>query len=194
MTTAPRTLGVYRRLVRLYPRRFRDEFGSDLVGLVADQLRDEPTWRVLARTAVDLLLTLPTRHLEAHMDRAPTLVVPVLFGAVALSAVIVGAAVGSPVVLLACIAVGIIAGGLGLLAAHRARPLTQSRPATAHWWKLVATGTGVLAALVALTTATGELPEGGWFIAMVTGLTALVLLGAGIVLGIAHLASRRAAA
>ena len=45
-----------------------------------------------------------------------------------------------------------------------------------------------------ITTATGELPEGGWLIAMVTGLTALLLLGAGIVLGIAHLASRRAAA
>jgi DMSO reductase anchor subunit len=52
----------------------------------------------------------------------------------------------------------------------------------------------LLAALIALTTATGERPEGGWPIAMVTGLTALVLLGAGVVLGIAHLASRRAAA
>jgi hypothetical protein len=81
-----------------------------------------------------------------------------------------------------------------LLAAHRARPLTQSRPATAHWWKLLAGGAGLLAALIAVTTATGELPEGGWLIAMVTGLTALVLVGAGIALGIAHLAGRRAAA
>jgi hypothetical protein len=190
MTTPPRTLRVYRLLVRLYPERFREEYGPDLVALVADQLRDEPTWRVLARSAVDLALTLPARHLEAHMDRSPTPLVPALFGALALSAVIVGATVGHPLVLLASIAVGITAGWLGLLAAHRARPLTQPRPATAHWWKLLAAGAGLLAALIAITTATGELPDGGWLIAMVTGLTALVLLGAGIVLGIAHLAAR----
>jgi hypothetical protein len=187
MTTPPRTLRVYRQLVRLYPRQFREEYGPDLVALVADQLRDEPTWRVQARSAVDLALTLPTRHLEAHMDRAPTPLVPALFG---LSAVIVGATVGLSLVLLACVAVGVTAGWLGLLAMHRARPLTQPRPATAHWWKLLAGGAGLLAALIAITTATGELPDGGWLIAMVTGLAACVLLGAGIVLGIAHLAAR----
>ena len=194
MTGPPASLRAYRFLVRLYPRRFREEYGPDLVGLVADQLRDEPTWRVLARTAVDLVLTLPTRHLEAHMNRAPTPLVPALFGALALSAVVVGATVGHPTVLLACLAVGITAGWLGLLAAHRARPLTETRPIAAHWWKLVAGGAGLLAVLIALTNATGELPDHGWLIAMVTGLTALILLGAGIVLGIAQLASRRSAA
>jgi hypothetical protein len=190
MTTPPRTLRVYRLLVHLYPRRFREEYGPDLVLLVADQLRDEPTWRVLSRSAVDLAVTLPTRHLEAHMDRAPTPLVPAVFGALALSAVIVGATIGHPLILLACVAVGVTAGWLGLLAAHWARPVTQSRPATAHWWKLLAGGAGLLGALVAITTATGELPDGGWLVAMVTGLTAFVLLGAGIVLGIAHLAAR----
>jgi hypothetical protein len=190
MTTPPGTLRIYQQLVRLYPRRFREEYGPDLVGLVADQLRDEPTWRVLARSAVDLALTLPARHLEAHMDRAPTPVVPTLFGALALSAVVVGATVGHPIVLLACTAGAVTAGWLGLLAAHRSKPLTQPRPATAHWWKLLAAGAGLLAALVVATTAIGELPDGGWLVAMVTGLTALVLLGAGIVLGIVHLAGR----
>jgi hypothetical protein len=190
MTRPPRTVRLYRMFVRLYPKQFRQEYGTDLVGLVADQLRDEPTWRVLTRSAIDLALTLPARHLEAYMDRRPTNVLPLLFGAVALSAVIVGVIVGHPIVLLACSAVAIGAGGLGLLAAHRARPLTQPRPATAHWWKLLAGGAGLLVALIALTTATGELPEGGWLIAMVTGLTAIVLLAAGIVLGIAHVAGR----
>ena len=91
---------------------------------------------------------------------------------------------------MACIAVGVTAGWLGLLTRHRARPLTRPRPATDHWWKLLAGGAGLLAALIAITAATGELPEGGWLIAMVTGLTAIVLLGTGIVLGIAHLAAR----
>ena len=194
MTGPPGDLRVYRVLVRLYPRRFREEYGPDLVGLVADQLRHEPTWRVAARTAVDLVLTLPTRHLEARMDRAPTPLVPALFGALALSALIVAATVGHPGVLLACLAAGVTAGWLGLLAAHRARPLTRSRPAAAHWWKPLAAGAGLLALLIATTTATGELPQAGWLIAMVTGLTALLLLGAGIMLGIAHLASRGSAA
>jgi hypothetical protein len=190
MSRPPHTLRVYAMFIRLYPRRFRDEYGPDLVQLVADQLRDEPAWRVAARSAVDLTLTVPTRHLEAHMDRTPTGIVPILFGTLALSAVIVGAVVGHPIVLVVCLAVAVAAGALGFLAAHRARPLTQPRSASAHWWKLLACGAGLLAALIAITTATGELPDGGWLIAMVTGLTAIVLLAAGIVLGIAHLAGR----
>ena len=191
MTTPPSTaLRVYRMFVRLYPRRFREQYGPDLVQLVADQLHDEPAWRVATRSAVDLALTVPTRHLEAHMNRTPTGIVPILFGTLAISAVIVAAVVGHPFVLVACLAVAVTAGALGLLAAHRDRSLTQPRAATAHWWKLLAFGAGLLAALIAITTATGELPDGGWLIAMVTGLTAIVLLAAGIVLGIAHLAGR----
>ena len=192
MTRVTGTLRLYRRAVRLYPRRFRDDYGPDLVLLVADQLGDEPSWRVVARTAVDLVLTLPTRHLEAHMHRPPSALVPALFGALTLAAVIVGITVGHPLVLLACLAVGGAAAGLGLLAAHRARPLTHPLPASASWWKLLAGGAGLLAGLIVLTSVTGELPDGGWLIAMITGLTALLLIGAGVVLGIAHLASRRA--
>jgi hypothetical protein len=190
MSRSDATLGLYRRAVRLYPRRFRDDYGRDLVLLVADQLRDEPPWRVAARNAIDLVLTLPTRHLEAHMNRPPTALVPTILGAIALSAVIVGITVGHPLVLLVCLAIAIAAGGLGLLAVHRARPLTQPRPTSAHWWRLLAGGAGLMAALIGITTITGELPDGAWLVAMITGLTAIVLMSAGVVLGIAHLASR----
>jgi hypothetical protein len=184
------TVTWYRRATRLYPRRFREAYGPDLVQLFTDQLRDEAAWRVLIRSAVDLAITVPTRHLEAHMNRSPTPLVPVLFGALALSSVIVGLVVGSPIVLLLCLAVGVSAGALGLIAARGNRGLTEPHPTTAHWWKALVAGGGLLAALIAATTATGELPDGGWLIAMVIGLTSIVLLGAGVVLGIAHLASR----
>jgi len=190
MSTRQSTLEAYRLAVRLYPKRFREEYGPDLVGLLADQLRDEPTWRVLARSAVDLALTVPTRHLEAHMSRSATTLFTVILGAVALGAVVVGVTVGSLGVLLPCLAVAVLAVALALVAAHRARPLTERRPTTGNWWKLLGGGSLVLAVLIATTTATGELPEGAWFVAMVTSFTALVLIGAGIVLGIAHLASR----
>src|SRR4029450_6980833 len=76
MSAHRRTLGAYRLAIRLYPKRFREEYGPDLAGLLADQLRDEPAWRVVARRAVDLPLPVPTRHLEARMARTPTAPVP----------------------------------------------------------------------------------------------------------------------
>jgi hypothetical protein len=48
MSTHP-PVGVYRALVRLYPRRFRDEYGPALVLLFARQLREEAAARVWAR-------------------------------------------------------------------------------------------------------------------------------------------------
>jgi len=38
--------------------------------LVAASLRDERAGSVVARTLVDLAITVPTRHLEAHVSRA----------------------------------------------------------------------------------------------------------------------------
>jgi hypothetical protein len=196
MSPAPRTVGLYRRSLRLYPRGFREDYGPDLVRLVEDQLTDEPTWRVALRTVVDLALTLPSRHMEAHMNRTPTHLVPTLFAALAIASVVVGLVIGHPLVFLVCLAVAVVAGCLAVLAASRVRTLTESQPTSAHWWKVLAAGGGLMAALVAITTATGELPDGGWLIAMITGLTAIVLMSIGVMLGIARLATwptRRAA-
>ena len=185
-------VAVYRRLVGLYPRAFRDEYGPDLVGLLAEQLRDEPTGRVAARCLADLALTLPNQHLEAHMERSSNLVVTCALGALAFATAVVGVAVGHPAVLAICLAIAAVTAGLALLNARRGRPVAVQQPAAAHWWKPAVAGLVVLAALVAITTATGELPEGGWFVAMVTGLAGLLLVGTGLVLGLVHLASRPA--
>ena len=189
MSEARVTIAVYRRAVRLYPRPFREDYGDDLVQLLEDQLRDERSMRVAARCAVDLALTLPTRHLETHMHNSPRSLTPLLFGALGLSALIV---VGHPLVLVACLAVGGGAACLALLSIHRARALAvaASAPASAHWWKVLAAGAGLMAALVAITTAIGELPDHGWLVAMITGLTAIVLMSLGAVLGVTHLATR----
>ena len=48
----------------------------------------------------------------------------------------------------------------------------------------------LLAGLVVVTNATGELPSGGWLVAMTVGLAALLLVTGGLILGIVHLASR----
>jgi uncharacterized membrane protein YedE/YeeE len=192
MTRDRLVVAVYRRFVRLYPRAFRDEYGADLVDLLAEQLRDEPTGRVVARCLADLALTIPNQHVEAHMERSSNLVVTCALGAVAFATAVVGVAVGHPAVLAVCLAIAALTAGLSLLNARRGRPLAVRQPAAAQWWKPAVAGVVVLAALVAITTATGELPEGGWFVAMATGLAGLLLVGTGLVLGLVHLAGRPA--
>jgi hypothetical protein len=66
-----RHVRVYRRLVRLFPTRFREEYGDEMVRLFADQLRDaraSGTSRAVvglwARSAMDLLMTAPGQHLR----------------------------------------------------------------------------------------------------------------------------------
>lgn len=165
----------YRALLHLYPRSFRHEYGDDMVLLLRQQLRDENVARVAARTALDLALTVPARHLEVHMNRPPVTVLIVVFVAVGAGFAILGGPVG-------------LAAALALLALaavtwRRTRPVVAT--ADGRWWKLLLAGAGLLATVVVVTTITGELPNGGWYVAMASLLTSFGLMGAGIVLGIA---------
>lgn len=61
----------FRRLVRLYPAAFRDQYEDQMVGLFADQLRDSRTsgsslalTRLWAHTLMDLITTAPEQHLR----------------------------------------------------------------------------------------------------------------------------------
>lgn len=183
-------VAAYRLAVRLYPKPFREEYGDDLVQFLTSQLRDERMLRVLGRTAVDLLLSIPQRHLESHMDVTRATTLPVLFGAAALSALIVGIVVGHPAVIAGCIAAGLGFGGLALLAAHRNQALSDGHPTSSRWLGMLATGVVLLISLIGVSTATGELPSRGWLIAMVVGLISLLLIAAGLILAVLHFASR----
>jgi drug/metabolite transporter (DMT)-like permease len=66
---------------------------------------------------------------------------------------------------------------------HRSHPIVESE--RGRWWKLLSAGVVLLGALVVVTTITGELPQGGWYVAMATMLTSFALIGTGVVLGIA---------
>ena len=68
-----------RALVRLYPRRFRDDYGVDMVLLVREQAREEPAWRVLGRLVIDGAISIPSQHLEVRMRRVPSSLVPVVY-------------------------------------------------------------------------------------------------------------------
>ena len=183
--TSPRAVVVYRRLLWLYPRSFRDEYGSDMALLFADQLRDEPAARVWARGAVDLAISVPARHLEAHVNRPPNAVVPLLFASLSLAGALAGLAGGSNLVVLAvCMAIAVLAGALAIAARRQARAVMPHSGLTAQWWKLLTFGS---AALVAMIVAEGATDLSLWWPMVITVLCALVALGAGLVLGLAHL-------
>jgi putative ABC transport system permease protein len=54
----------YRRLLRLYPQDFRDEFGGEMARLYRDRCRQEPWWRLWGSLIVDVARTAPSEHLS----------------------------------------------------------------------------------------------------------------------------------
>lgn len=187
-------VGLYRGLLLCYPRSFRHEYGRDMVLLFSDQLGDEPAPRVWCRGLIDLTVTVPARHLEAHMNRPPNSVVPAIFAALAVASVLVAVIAGTnPGIALGALAVGAVAAVLAVVSAQQTRRITVATPTTAQWWKLLALGSG---ALLAMIIAEGATDLSLWMPMIITVLFSLLMIAAGLVLGIAHLFSthsRRAA-
>ena len=193
MTNA-RGTGIYRALFYGYPSRFRQEYGADMALLFEDQLRDEPAARVWARALVDLAITVPTQHLEAHMNRPPTPIVPAFFGAISIAGILVavvsGVRGGSAAVALA-IALGF--GALAVAAWWRTRAITTgSGSAAAHWWKFVAAGGGLFATTLVVANVVGEAPDGWWLPMMLSFLLGILVFLTGLFLGMGRLAARHA--
>ncbi len=192
-----KTADVYRGLLSFYPRRFRDEYGIDMALLFAEQLRDEPAGRVWARGLVDLAITIPAQHLEAHMDRPPNPTVPVVFAAISVSGVVLAIVGGSSLGMVAFgLAVAVVAGVLAVAAWRHTRAITANRAATARWWQILLGGVGALATTIVVLNIVGEVSEGWWLPMILTLLAGVVTTAAGVILAIAHLIenrSRRAA-
>lgn len=181
---------VYGALLALYPRRFRREYGEDMVLLFAEQLRDENAWRVYSRAATDLALTVPTSYLEVVMKTSTSPFLSMFFGAVAVAGIMFAVVSGTNGALaIAGAGTAVLAGGLSLISYRRNRPLAPPTVANG-WWKLLAAGGGLLTALIVTLNVTGEVPDGFWFPMVITGMTAIVLMALGLILGMSHLSTR----
>ena len=190
-SASPLGVRLYSAALWLYPGQFRATYGDAMTDLLADQLGDEPAWRVYPRAALDLTLTLPHQHLEARMNRLSTAAPTILFAACTLLTAVLIAGVGASTPLTGVdLAVSVLLAALAAVAWRRARPYSEPRPAGTAWWRWLAAGAGAIALFAAVTTATGELPEGGWFIAMAWLLGSIGMLIAGFVLGLVRLATR----
>ena len=180
-------LRAYGAVVALYPRKFRNEYGADMVQLARDAWRDDPTWRVAGRVLVDLAISIPTQHLEAHVHRSPSHLVPLIYTAVAGAGIVLALAGGSNVAMLIVgLVVAAIAGTLAVIAWRRAAPIGGSVQTT-HWWKFVAAGPVVIGGVI---VAAGFGVE-AWFVGMLAVLLALILSGVGLLLGLVRLTTRR---
>lgn len=170
----------YGALLKLYPRRFRDEYGTDMVLMFQQQCRDESAWRVFARTAIDLAITIPTQHMEVRMRRSSNVLVPFLFTSLAGAGLVLAAVGGTrPVSLAVGLVVVIGAGALAWVAWRRSAPVRLG-DWTAAWWKLLLAGALVLAAVIVAAGAGVQ----AWYLGMVSVVVALALVASGVVLGV----------
>jgi hypothetical protein len=172
----------YRVLLRLYPRRFREEYGPDMVLLMSEQCRDEPLARVVGRAALDLAITIPNQHLEARMHRAPMFQTPFVYLAIAVAglalAILGGSAPAAPIIGLG---VAAAAGSVAVIAWRRAAPATD-RAFTAGWWKFLLFGPALIASVI---VAAGLGVE-AWFLGVFVVLVAIASIALGVTLGVAH--------
>jgi hypothetical protein len=188
VTSGPTSLALYRGLLRLYPRPFRDEYGVDMADLFAEQLRDESGPRVWARGLLDLFLTVPELFMEAHMSKKVSPAIPLLFGSVSVAGLLTAVVGGTNLGMLAVgLAVAAAAAVLAAVASRRAQPIAAARSVTSQWWKLLGAGVAIIVGFAVVTTATGQLGDGAWVWAMAVLLSAITLVGAGVVLGITRL-------
>jgi hypothetical protein len=187
VSRAPIAERAYTALIALYPRRFREAYRADLVDLFRDQCQDEPRWRVYLRTILDLALTVPHQHLEAHMNRNPTpalLLASTTVGFAGLGVMVLGGTNAAALVVGAVIAIA----GFGLTAATWRQQSRVREPGLAsQWWKFVVSGP----VLIGLVIVGSGLGVEAWFVGLAVVLAAIVCVALGLVLGVVHVVGRR---
>ena len=187
MSTDRGVVRAYGALVGLYPRRFREEYRADLVQFVRDSCEDEAAWRVWCRIVADLAISIPTQHLETHMHRSPSHLVPLIYTAIAAAGLVLAAAGGTSVALLVVgLTVAVTAGITAVISWRRVAPIGGSIQ-TEHWWKLVLAGPVLIGVVVIAAGAGVE----AWFAGVLTVLIGLILSFVGLLLGLVRLTSRR---
>lgn len=182
-------LRAYRALLRLYPKPFRGEYGTDMVALLEDQLLHEQAWRVCCRTIADLAITVPNQHLETHMSNPPDRTVPLIYTAVTVAAVALAVVGGtSAAALIVGLLVAISSSVMATIGWRRVLPLRRRRDATRHWWAFVLAGP----ILVGTVIVGSGLGVNAWYLGILCVFTGLALTAVGFGLGVVRLLTRPA--
>lgn len=182
-------VAAYRRLTSLYPKSFRGEYGDDLVDVFASQLDDDGGIRSWLRAAQDLIITVPSQHLEAHMNRPPVNFVATLAFAIAVAATIGAILTGGSVYTLIFVLVAFVAVCIAVLAWRASRPVVLSE--TARLWKrFLASGIALLATIIVIVNLPpmedGDYADGVWYLMFFSFVLSIMLIAGGILLGVAQ--------
>lgn len=185
---------IYKRLVRGYPRSFRDEYGEDLAATFALQLAELGPARCWVRATRDLLVTVPVQRLETHMKRPAHSSVALICGAFAIAgtalAIVAGPSPFAVVVLLGAVVAAVVA----VRSRRSGRPAVVVAEGSSTWKRFLFTGGGLLAVLIVAmnipANQDSELSEVGWLALMGFLLLSMALISAGVILAIARLSSR----
>ena len=174
---------VYRRLVRLFPRPFRHEYGDALAQFFRDDVRERGRARGWGRALSDLIVSVPVQHVEVTVrQRTPVrtlamLAVPVLAGLAAVG-------LGRFVVLVVPIAFGVsVAMYLSSMRSYN----EAVSGASAAWWRVLGAGVLLLAGMGARATYGPDMDWFPWPLAVLLYLVGWALIISGALLGLVHL-------
>ncbi len=192
---AYRSAAAYRRLSALYPKSFRAEYGEDLVAAFTAQLRDDGVTRAWLSTLRDLVVTVPTQHLEVRMNRPSSHTVAVIATSVTVAALVLAVVAGTGPVVGVFLAFAVAALVVATLAWKATRSTAPHRQAPASRWRTFLTIGVVL--LVAVIVAINvppynnrDLPGFGWALMMLSLVSSVALITVGTTIGIAHRSTR----
>jgi hypothetical protein len=190
---------MYRQLSALYPKAFRAEYGDDLVATFTEHLRDERASRVWLSTIRDLVVTIPSQHLEARMKRRPTpQTVAVLATGVTVAALVLALVAGTGPVVGMFLLLGVVALVVATLAWKAARPVRDAMSVASRWRTILIVGVALLATVLVVINvppySNRDLPEAGWVLMMLSLVTGVGLITVGLTMGIAHRLNHRARA
>jgi hypothetical protein len=190
-----RSIAVYRHLSALYPKWFRAEYGDDLVATFTEHLRDERATRVWLSTFRDLVVTVPSRHLEARMNHRPApQTATVIATGVTVAALVLAVVAGTGPVVGVFLLIAVIALVFATLAWKAARPAADGVSVTGHWRMILIVGVALLATVIVVINvppySNRELPEAGWVLMMLSLVTSVALITVGLTMGIARRMNR----
>jgi hypothetical protein len=178
---AQRSIAVYRHLAALYPKAFRAEYGDDLVATFTEQIRDDSATHVWLSTVRDLVVTVPSQHLEARMNRPAPQTVAVLA-----TAIVAGTGPVVGVFLL----IALVALVVATLAWKSARPAENGGSIATRWRTILIIGVALLATVILVINvppySNRELPEALWLLMMLALVTSVGLITVGLTMGIAR--------
>jgi hypothetical protein len=185
MNTPSRSVRWYRRLLWLYPKHFRNEYGDDMVIVFEEMLRDLPRGRVWLRTLRDATSSIVTQRLETAMSK-PSMLPPLAFAALAVTVLVAMSTLGvnnlAVFFLTLVVTAGAVLGALVYWQANRAY-VEPSDELHRHWLRVLAAGVGLIAVINAGAAAD---ISGPWLPLFASFIFGMVLVVLGVVLGAWH--------